>query len=139
MAAKTTRKKTKKSKGNGSEELRLTPLEQAELNLCERDWELSVKDIELSNAKIQNLTMDYHQKSTKLKDMLLTAQRKSEQLALIRNRKLSEIESRLRSVDEKFSFRNYLEQDDGLLVPNEDLIPELDPTAGGGSDTTVTA
>lgn len=115
-------------------ELRLTRLEQAELNLCERDYELSMKEIDLANARIRNLTMDYHQKMASLKDMLRTQQQRSEQMALIRNQRLAEIEGRLRALDPKFSFKDYLEQDDGLLVPNEDKILELDQTAGGGGD-----
>lgn len=123
------------------EELRLTELEQVQLNLCERDWELSLKEVELVNAKIRNLTMDFHQKQAGLKEMLRTSQAKSQQLALIRNQKLAEIEARLRKINKDFSFKDYLEQDDGLLVPNEDMIASMDPTAGGDVDggDTVTA
>ena len=115
-------------------ELRLSQLEQVELNLCERDYELSMKEIELVNARIRNLTMDYHQKTASLKDTLRMQQQRSEQMALIRNQKLAQIEGRLRDLDSGFSFKDYLEQDDGLLVPNEDKILELDPTAVGGGD-----
>lgn len=114
-------------------ELRLSPLEQAELNLCDRDYELSMKDIELANAKLRNLDMDYQTKKGKLVSILKSSQQRSEQLAMIRNHKLAEIEKRLRAIDENFSFQGYLEQDDGLLVPNEDKIASLDPTAGDGN------
>lgn len=122
---------------NGGSELRLTQLEQVELNLCDRDHELSVSNLELASAKLRNLEMDFQVKKSKLVDMIKVAKQKTEQLALIRNRKLSEIESRLRGIEPNFSFRDYLEQDDGLLVLAEDKIVALDPTATGGSDDTV--
>lgn len=122
--------KTSSKKAKQPEELRLTQLERAELNLTERDWELSIKDIELADAKIRNLTMDFHQKMAALKDMLRNAKVKSEQLALIRNRKLAEIEHRLMRVQPGFSFKDYLEQDDGLLVKVDEKIPEANTTTG---------
>lgn len=128
-------KKSRAKKKKEPEELRLTQLEKVELDLCERDWELSLKEIELAEAKIRNLTMDFHSKQASLKEMKRTAQKKSEQLALIRNRKLAEVESRLRKIDKNFSFKDYLEQDDGLLILAEDKIASLDPTANDGGDT----
>jgi len=128
-------------KADEPQELRLTQLERVELNLCERDCELALKDIELANARIRNLTMDYHSKMSALKEQLKTAQVKSEQLVLIRNRKLAEIEHRLMQIEKGFSFTDYLEQEDGLLIRNDEKIGALDPTAGlseTGSDT-VTA
>jgi hypothetical protein len=131
---KPARKPAAKKTAKEPEELRLTQLEQVELNLCERDWEMSLKDIELADARIRNLTMDFHQKQAALKDMKRNAQKKSEQMALIRNRKLAEVEFRLRKIDPDFSFKDYLEQDDGLLVRTEDKVAALDPTAGDSGD-----
>lgn len=133
-AKKTPARKPKTKNGNGQhEELRLTQLEQVELNLCERDWELSLRDIELADARLRNLAMDFQQKKAQLISAKETAQAKSEQLARIRNTKLTEIQKRLQTIEPDFDFKDYLEQEDGLLIPTEDKILSMDPTAGEGT------
>lgn len=124
--------KVKKGKKKKPEELRITPLEHAELDLTERDWQLSLKDIELADAKITNLTMLYHQQVSSLKEQKRTAQTRSEHMCLVKNKKLSEVEFRLRTIKSDFSFKDYLEQNDGTLVLSEDIIGALDPTASEG-------
>lgn len=133
MTEKKTKKPRRKKSNGESKELRLTPLEQAELNLCERDWELSVRDIELADARLRNLAMDFQQKKAQLVSAKETAQAKSEQLARIRNTKLVEIQKRLQTIVPEFDFKDYLEQDDGLLIPSEDKILSMDPTSGKGA------
>ena len=127
--------KAKKSSAKKSqkrpEELRLTQLEQVELNLCERDEEYMRLKVQTVDAQITNLTLNYHQNLTKLKEERRTAVAKAEQATLIRNKKLSEIEHRLAKLQPGFNFRDYLEQDDGTLILAEDKIVSLDPTAEG--------
>jgi hypothetical protein len=121
------KKRATKSKVNGTE-LRITELESAHLDITERDVELAAKDIELVNAQLRNLAMDYERKKKQLADRLEVARRKSEQVALIRNKVLSEIEMRLIGIDKDFSFKTHLQQEDGTFVREEDIVAAKDPT-----------
>lgn len=133
-AAKKTAPK-RKTKKQEKEELRLKEIEIVHLDLCERDVELQRANIDLANARITNLTMDYHRKLEAQKQQLRDAQQKYEHLAVIRNRKLAEIEDRLKKIEPAFSFQDYLQQDDGTLVLAEDKVASLDPTLNDGGGT----
>lgn len=120
---KKTARRKKASKANGeAKELRLTELEMAEMTITERDHQLSLKDIELASAKLMNLTMEFQRKQSLLKQMVVDAQRKSEQAAKIKNGKMAEVDQRLRTIDPEFSFSTYIIKDDGTLVPEGEII-----------------
>lgn len=131
-APKKATKKAKAPKKEEPKELRLTELERAQLDICERDVEIAHLNIENASAKLRNLEMDYLSKREQLRTRKRDAQAKYEQVVRIKNTKLAEVEFRLREIDSTFSFKDYLEQEDGTLIKAEDRIGALDPTAGDG-------
>lgn len=108
------------------DELRLTELEMAKLDLTDRDYQISRQRIEICDAKLANLALDYDRKKKQLRQERTEAERKSEQTAIIRNTVLSEVEHRLRKIDKDFSFREYLQQDDGTFIREKEVVPELE-------------
>ena len=108
------------------DELRLTELEMAKLDLTDRDYQIARQRIEICDAKLANLSLDYDRKKTQLRQKRVEAERKSEQTAIIRNTVLSEVEQRLRKIDKDFSFREYLQQDDGTFIKETEVVPELE-------------
>lgn len=110
--------------------LRVTELESVELTLCERDHEYAKLQHELSQNKLVQLTMEYSNNKSVLLAEIRSALEKVEQTRVIWNRKLGEVEKRLQAIDPDFLFKDYLEQGDGTLVREEDIIAAKDPTAG---------
>ena len=108
------------------QELRLTELEMAKLDLTDRDYQIARQRVEICDAKLANLALDFDRKKTQLRQKRAEAERKSEQTAIIKNTVLADVESRLRKIDKDFSFREYLQQDDGTFVKESDVVPELE-------------
>lgn len=118
------------------EELRLTELE---LVLLERD-DLAIRgcgrDAELAEAKLLALTLEFQTTKAKLVDMRKNAKTKHEGLVLQRNKRLAEIEQRLRSIDPDFSFKDYTQLHDGTLVPDSALVAPKPQQEASGMMTT---
>lgn len=126
----------KKALQREPEELRLTDLELA---LLERD-DLAVqgcaRDVELADTKLLALALEYQTTKAKLVDMRKNAKLKHEGLILQRNKRLAEIEQRLRELDPEFSFKDYTQQHDGTLVPDSALVaPKPQQEASGMMST----
>lgn len=124
-ARKPKKKAVKKSNG-ANRELRLKDVELVLLDLTERDWELAKANHLLAQQKLVNLNMQYSQDKAIILAEIKTALEKIDQMAAIRNDKLAEIEARLRGIEPNFSFRKYIQQDDGLMVSEEDIVPPED-------------
>lgn len=120
----------KRAKGKKAEqvdipqELRVTELEQVHFKLTDRDHDLAKMEEQLVRAKLENLRNNYQQQKFQLEQALKSAIHKIQQTAHIRNQVVKDAELRLREIDPEFSFQNYLIQDDGTLVPEEDVKPE---------------
>ncbi len=126
------KKSAKSAKGKKTEqvdllqELRVTELEQVHFKLTDRDYELAQVQEQLIRAKLENLRNSYQQQKFQLEQGLKSAIHKVQQTAHIRNQVVKDAELRLREIDPNFSFKDYLIQDDGRLIPEEDLIPPPD-------------
>jgi len=127
---------TSEDGGNGVDqeqpELRLTDLESAHLDICEKDEENKTLRLRCLEAEFTNLKMQWNQQSTSYKQKIRNARLKLEESVRIRNIRLAEIEKRLKKIEKDFDFKKYIQRDDGTLVLEADLIAaaEEEPVAG---------